>query len=324
MSISAPILLDDMVIFVEVVAAGGFTAASERLSLRKSTVSRRLSALEERLGLRLLERTTRQVRLTEAGQDYYTRAVRLVAEARELHERMGERQGIPRGKLRINASQVLAETLLPPIITAYLGQYPKVEVSLSTSRSRMDLLAEGQDLALHLGELEDSSLIARRLGGLRTGYYASAEYLHRQGALRAPEELGSHECVLVAGVGQREVWPFSGPQGPFTLEVSGRLRVDSLRVSHAMVRAGLGVGRLPAFVASEEVRAGLLRPVLEQWSPSCTPLYVLYPSQRHLSPKVKIFIALITEQIGQAPWAFDSSQVEEPPPPSSAAASTER
>lgn len=297
-----PPQLDDMAIFVEVVDAGGFTAASERLGLRKSTVSRRLTALEERLGARLLERTTRQLRLTEAGQEYYARSARIVAEAREANQAISDSRGTPRGTLRVSTTQLFAEVFLPPILATYLSRYRHMEVEMEFSQSRVDLVAGGFDLAIRIGPMQDSSLIARSLGTALTGFFASPGYLRERGTPRVPEELRTHDCVLVSQSGSREEWLFTGPDGPRSVSVSGRLRVGSIRVGHAIVRAGLGIGRMPTFIASDDVRSGLLVPVLPEWTPPSAPIHAVYPSNRQLSPKVQAFLEVLREKLADAPW----------------------
>jgi DNA-binding transcriptional LysR family regulator len=204
-------MLDDMAIFVEVVDAGGFTAASERLGLRKSTVSRRSTALEDHLGIRLLKRATRKLRLTEAGQEYNARCVRIVAETREANQAIADSRGTPRGTLHIATTQLFAETFLPPILAACLARYRYTEVEIEFSQAKVDLVAEGFDLPSRIGPLQDSSLIARPLGMAMTGCCASPAYLRERGTSRTPEELRSHDCILVEQSGSREEWAWRDP-----------------------------------------------------------------------------------------------------------------
>jgi DNA-binding transcriptional LysR family regulator len=296
-----PPLLDDMLVFAEVVGAGGITAAAARLGLRKSTVSRRLAALEERLGTRLLERNTRRLRLTEAGREYHAHCARLVAEAREVNRALSESRHTPHGTLRVVTFSLLGE-LLAPVIAEFLLRHPQVRVEVSLAQAHVDLVAEEYDLALRTGPLLDSSLVARRLGNVRTGYYASPAYLSRRGTPRSPDELASHECVLVAEPGTDEVWFFSGPRGARTVPVSGRLQVPSVRAGHAAARAGLGLVRLPTVLVSDDVRAGVLLPVLETVTPPGLPIYAVYPSSRQLPPKVRVFLETLAQRSAALPW----------------------
>ncbi len=296
-----PPLLDDMLVFTEVVAAGGITAAAARLGLRKSTVSRRLSALEERLGTRLLERNTRRLRLTEPGREYHAHCARLVAEAREVNRAVSESRGTPRGTLRLATSSLLGE-LLTPVIAEFLLRHPAVRVEVSLAHGHVDLLAEPYDVALRTGPLVDSSLVARRLGYVRTGYYASPAYLGQRGTPGSPEELAGHECVLVAEPGTDEVWFFTGPRGARTVPVAGRLQVPSVRAGHAAARAGLGLVRLPTVLVAEDVRAGLLVPVLEAVTPPGLPISAVFPSSRQVPPKVRAFLDTLARPSAALPW----------------------
>ncbi|WP_257459789.1 LysR family transcriptional regulator [Archangium lipolyticum] len=296
-----PPLLDDMLVFAEVVSAGGITAAATRLGLRKSTVSRRLSALEERLGTRLLERNTRRVRLTESGREYHAHCARLVAEAREVNRALSESRGTPRGTLRVATFSLLGE-LLAPVIAEFLLRHPQVRVEVSLAQAHVDLVAEEYDLSLRTGPLTDSSLVARRLGHVRTGYYASPAYLSRRGTPRTPDDLEDHECVLVADPGTDEVWFFAGPRGARTVPVHGRLQVPSVRAGHAAARAGLGLVRLPTVLVADDVRAGVLVPVLEEVSPPGLPIYAVFPSSRQLPPKVRAFLEMLAQRSAALPW----------------------
>jgi len=290
-----------MLLFAEVVATGGITAAAERLGLRKSTVSRRLSALEARLGLRLVERNMRRLRLTEAGRDYHAHCARLVAEAREVNRAMSESRGTPQGTLRIATLSLLGE-LLTPLISEFLLRQPRMRVELSLAEAHVDLIAEEYDLALRTGPLADSTLVARRLGRLRTGYYASPSYLSRHGTPRTCDALKGHECVLLAEPGTDEVWFFGEGKRARTVPVSGRLRVPSVRAGQTAARAGLGVVRLPASLVVDDVRGGMLVPVLEDQTPPGIPVFAVYPSSRHLPPKVRAFLTLLSERSASLPW----------------------
>jgi DNA-binding transcriptional LysR family regulator len=294
-----------MLLFAEVVATGGITAAAERLGLRKSTVSRRLAALEERLGTRLLERNTRRLRLTEVGRQYHAECARLVAEAREVNRALSESRDTPQGTLRIATLSLLGE-LLTPIIAEFLLRQPRMRVEVSLAQAHVDLIAEEYDLALRTGPLADSTLMARRLGHVRTGYYASPAYLSSHGTPRSPEELQGHECVLLAEPGTDEVWFFGEGKGARTVPVSGRLRVPSVRAGQAAARAGLGLVRLPASLVTEDVRAGLLVPVLESETPPGIPVFAVYPSSRQLPPKVRAFLSLLSERSAAVPWEGDT------------------
>jgi DNA-binding transcriptional LysR family regulator len=290
-----------MLLFTEVVATGGITAAAERLGLRKSTVSRRLAALEARLGVRLLERNPRRLRLTEAGRDYHAHCARLVAEAREVNRAVSESRGTPRGTLRVATLSLLGE-LLTPLIAEFLLRHPLLRVEVSLAEAHVDLIAEEYDVALRTGPLADSTLVARRLGRLRTGYYASPTYLGSHGTPRTVDELKGHACVLLAEPGTDEVWFFGEGKRARTVPVTGRLRVPSVRAGQSAARAGLGLVRLPASLVAEDVRTGVLVPVLEAETPPGIPVFAVYPSSRQLPLKVRAFLTLLSERGAALPW----------------------
>ncbi|QSQ16944.1 LysR family transcriptional regulator [Myxococcus landrumensis] len=294
-----------MVLFSEVVTSGGLTAAAQRLGLRKSTVSRRLSSLEERLGVRLVERNPRHLRLTEAGRDYLAHCTRLVAEAREVNRAMGESRATPQGTLRIATLSLLGE-LLTPLVSELLLRHPLLRVELSLAEAHVDLIAQEYDLALRTGPLADSSLVARKLGRLRTGYYASPAYLSRHGTPRTPSDLQGHDCVLLAEPGTDEVWFFGEGRGARSVPVAGRLRVPSVRAGQAAARSGLGVVRLPTSLVIDDVRGGLLVPVLQPETPPGIPVFAVYPSSRQLPPKVRAFLTLLAERGAALPWDEDA------------------
>jgi DNA-binding transcriptional LysR family regulator len=219
--------------------------------------------------------------------------------------------------LRISTTQLFAETFLPPILAAYLARYRYTEVEIEFSQAKVDLVAGGFDLAIRIGHLQDSSLIARPLGKAMTGCFASPAYLRERGTPRAPEDLRTHDCILVGQSGSKEEWPFAGPEGARVISVGGRLRVGSLRVGQAIVRAGLGIARLPTFLVTEDLRAGLLVPVLTEWMPPSAPIHAVYPSNRQLSPKVQAFLEILRDKLAEAPWMQGNLDAPGPftPPP---------
>jgi DNA-binding transcriptional LysR family regulator len=295
-----------MLLLVEVVAARGLSAAAGRLHLRKSTVSRRLAALEARLGTRLLERNSRGLRLTEAGRAYHASAARLVAEARQVNQDAAASRDTPQGTLRIAAPELLGE-LLTPAVAALLSAQPGLAVEVALAGEHLDLVAEEVDVALRVGPLADSGLVARRLGRLRTGYYASPAYLARRGTPRNPEALAAHACIAVTGPGSDEVWFFGAGRSARTVPVAGRLRVASLRAGQAAARAGQGVVRLPVALAAEDVRSGALVAVLEPQAPPGLLVSALFPS-RHHPPKVRAFLELLASPGVVLPWEREAGR----------------
>jgi len=214
---------------------------------------------------------------------------------------VSESRGTPQGTLRIATLSLLGE-LLTPLISEFLLRQPLMRVELSLAEAHVDLIAEEYDLALRTGPLADSTLVARRLGRLRTGYYAGPSYLSRHGTPRTSDALKGHECVLLAEPGTDEVWFFGEGKRARTVPVSGRLRVPSVRAGQTAARAGLGVVRLPASLVVDDVRGGMLVPVLEDQTPPGIPVFAVYPSSRQLPPKVRAFLTLLSERSASLPW----------------------
>jgi DNA-binding transcriptional LysR family regulator len=275
--------------FVAVVEGGTFSAASRALDLPVSTVSRQVSRLEERLGVRLLVRTTRRVTPTAAGQSYFERCRRIVAETREAEEEVRQMHGAPRGLLRISAPPSgLRATQVEELVTAFMIRYPEIEVELAAESRFVDLVAEGYDIALRGGILRDSSLTARRLLTMRTGLIASPAYLARHGRPRRVADLGRHQLVVQRTPGRQPRWPLS-PRG--SMPVRGRLTTNDLSVARRAAIDGLGIAYMPLALVDPELEAGALEPVLPQAVGRQTDgLHLVYPQGRLLPAKVRAFI----------------------------------
>ncbi|HEX5749336.1 MAG TPA: LysR family transcriptional regulator [Archangium sp.] len=299
---SSTLGLDDMMVFLAVVETGSFTIAARQLGVRKSTVSRRVSALEERLGLELLQRTTRHLRLTDAGERYHARCTRIAAEAHAAEEELRNERDVPRGTLRVSTEPLLAELLLPALLSPYLSRYPEVEVEVLTSWARTDVMTGGFDLSLRAGPLADSSLRVRTLGSARVAYCASPSYLREHGTPRTPRELREHVCVGITEAGSPVLWPFAGPKGRLLqVPVTTRLRVNHFPLAYRAVLDGLGLGRFPQPVVARDVAAGRLVELLTGYLPPSFNVHALYPSNRRPPPKVRAFLQLLTEHLQSHP-----------------------
>jgi len=275
--------------FVAVVEGGTFSAAARVLGLPVSTVSRQVSRLEEHLGVRLLNRTTRRVTPTAPGQSYFERCRRIVAESREAEEEVRQLHGEPRGLLRISAPPGgLRVTVVEDLITAFMARYPEIDVELLAESRFVDLVAEGFDLALRGGIMRDSALIARRLIRMRTGLVASTDYLERRGRPRRVADLARHELLVQRAPGRQPRWPLS-PRG--SIAVRGRLMTNDMAVSRAAALAGLGIAYIPLMLVDLELERGALEPVLPNAVGRDTDgLHLVYPQGRLLAAKVRAFI----------------------------------
>ncbi len=295
--------LNEIFVFARVVQAGSFTAAAAALGMPKSTVSRKVSDLEERLHSRLLQRTTRKLSLTDVGRTYYDYCARIVGEVEDAERAVSALQEAPRGLLRVTAPINVA--FLGPIVSDYLKRYPEVRLDLFCTGRTVDLVEERFDLGIRGGALADSTLIARRLGSAKWLLVATPGYLQRRGRPRSPDDLRKHDCLLF-GAG-----PDSGglrlENGDRSVQValSPRLTVTDIDVVYAVATAGLGIAVLPAFRCVEDLRGRRLTRVLADWNVPSTSLHVVYPSTRHISPKVKSFIDHLHAHMTPPPWELN-------------------
>lgn len=293
-------LLAYMEYFATVVECGSVTAAAERLGLSKPAISKQLGQLELRLGARLLNRTTRRMHLTEAGEQFYRHCRRALDEALEAEQAVAPLQAEPQGQLRISAPQCLALSLFKEALPAFQARYPKIVLDLSISGHYVDLVKEGFDVGLRIGELEDSSLIARRLAPVRTQVLAAPDYWRRQGQPAHPRDLAAHNCLIYSERQQARQWGFVEKDGrEFRVAINGNLVSDDASLLLAAARLGQGVAMGPAFMYAEAVAAGELAPALADFARPASGLYVVYPNGPHLASKVRAFVDFMQEA-GQA------------------------
>jgi DNA-binding transcriptional LysR family regulator len=292
--------LTGMAVFARVIEAGSFTAAAVQLGMSKSAVSKAVAALEDRLGARLLNRTTRRLALTEVGRAFYERCARIVAEAEEAELAVTHLQVAPRGTLRVNAPVSFGALHLGPALAGFLARYPELRVEVELSDRFVDLLEEGYDVALRIAAtLPDSSMIARRITVNESVVCASPAYWQRHGRPQAPQELARHACVTYAYNPNPHEWPFVDAAGrPLTVRVDGPLHTNNGDAALHVALAGLAVVRLPRFICAPELAAGRLEAVLEDASPPPSGIYAIYPHSRHLSAKVRAFVDYLLERFG--------------------------
>jgi len=289
--------------FVRVAESNSFSEAARRLRLSKSVVSRQVSALEAELGVRLFHRTTRSLALTEAGRGYFERTTRILEELEAARLAVSHLQATPRGLLRVNAPMSFGFLHLAPALPDFLALYPDVSVDLVMNDRFVDLVEEGFDVAVRIGALEDSSLIARRLAPVRRVLCASPAYLAARGVPGSPDELMSHDCLCNSNIATLHEWRFLAPDGkPCHVDVKGRLRAnngDALRI--AALRH-LGIANLPSFIVGGDLRAGALVTVLDAFTLQDMTLNAVYPHARYLSPKVRAFVDFLAERFGPRPY----------------------
>lgn len=298
--------LNQMLTFARVVARGSFTEAARELHVPPSTLSRQVAALEKRIGLRLLERTTRRLRLTEAGALYYERCTRIAREVEDAEATVRSLSLTPQGTLRLSAPPVLGEKFLGPPLTEYVRLYRDVKVEVSLSSRHVDLLQEGFDLALRVAaELEDSSLMARRMGLSTPLLCASPEYLRAHGTPASLAELARHPSISIGSGRVEPTWRFLGSGGELTeVKIQPRVEVNSSALALELCRAGAGLAMLPSFLATSKLAEGSLVHVLPEMRTRPLEVVLLLPSARQIAPKVRAFLEVVDRHVArQKPWS---------------------
>ena len=293
----------DLEAFIAVVEAGSFTAAAERLDTAKSAVSRRVTALEERLGVQLLRRTTRRLNLTETGRSFYEHSARIVADLDEAEAAVLQQHGELRGKLRVALPLSFGARHMHGPIAEFSRQHPRVSFDLDLNDRRIDLIAEGVDVAVRIGRLADSTLIARRLFEARTVVCAAPAYLERRGTPQTPDDLLDHDCLVYSNLPDPMKWVCSDGEGRrHVVDVPVTMMASSGDFLCAAAKEGLGIVLQPTFIAGELISRGELTPVLTDYQWPVTPAYAIYPPTRHLSYRVREFIDFLAEYFSGVPY----------------------
>lgn len=291
--------LSAMQAFVRVVEAGTFTKAADNLNLPKPTVTRLVQSLEAELDTLLLNRTTRRVTVTQDGAAYYDRAVRLLSEIDELESSMSRAKVNPRGRLRIDVGSTVAQMLLIPNLPDFYVRYPDIQIDLGVSDRPVDLVGENVDCVLRGGEITDQSLVARRIGEFHLVVCAAPSYLKRHGVPTHPTELegGAHRLVHYFSHRTGRIYPFTFRKAGEKLEVVGRhsLSVNDSNANLAAALAGLGIVETATFIAAPHFASGALAPLLLDWCGDTLPIHVVYPPNRHLSAKLRVFVDWVAD-----------------------------
>lgn len=294
--------LNDMATFASVVAEGNFSRAARNLGLSKATVSKRVSRLEDRLGARLLNRTTRRLSLTEIGSAFHEHCARLVAEAEEAEHTVTELTANPRGTLKVNVPMSFGRLHIARAIPEFLSRFPDLKVDITLDDAFVDLVHGGYDLAIRIADLPDSSLVARRLAPSRRVVCGSPGYFRRRGVPETPDDLRNHDCLSYSYLATTGSWPFRKGQRTWNIPVSGSLNANNGDVLLAAAAAGTGLVLVPTFMVEQQLRSGALRPILASYAESDFGIYAVYPHRRHVSAKVRAFVDYFAERFGPAPY----------------------
>jgi DNA-binding transcriptional LysR family regulator len=288
--------IQDVEMFVAVVEAGSLSAAAQRLARSQPTVSRQLAALESRLGARLLERTTRKIRLTAAGRAYYERCTAMIALAREAEAAVAETNREMRGAIRLSAPPTYARERLAPLLPGFLERFPDLRLEMVLTGTLTDVIGEPLDLVVRLGPLPSSTLACRRLSREQFVLCASPRYLARCGVPAAIAELATRRCLVTETFGLRHHWVFLG-QRRQVVEVSAALVSDDLGMLHQAALLGLGIAALPSYLVAENLRAGTLAPVLPRERLPAFDAHAVLPSGRHLPRRVRAFVDFLAAEL---------------------------
>ena len=292
-------------VFSQVVESGSFARAAGRLGLSTSAASRHVAELEARLQTRLLNRTTRRVSLTESGRAFYERSVQLLADLEEAEQEAARTAVVPRGTIKLTASVNFGVRHIAPAIAAFLAQHREVGFDVSLSDRIVDLVEEGFDLGIRVGVAGSDNIVARKLGETRLVPCASPGYIQAHGAPQAPEELEEHNCFTYEYVTPRNLWRFRDPSGhERAVRVRGNLHSNNGDLLAEAAARGAGIVFEPAFIVGLDVRAGRLVALLQDFVPLPVPIYAVYPSRKHLSAKVRLFVDFLVRRFAEAPdWS---------------------
>ncbi len=299
--------------FARVVETGSFVRAAERLGMSVSAVSRQVSELESHLDSRLLNRTTRRLSLTESGRVFYERCVQLLSDLEEAEQSAGAGTVRPRGTLRLTCGTTFGERHLAGAVAEFLERYPEMRLDVELSDRTTDLVDEGFDAALRIGAIGSQNLVGRRVGMTRMVCCAAPAYLARHGEPKTPEALAGHACLTYEYLPHKNVWPFRAADGnDRSVRVGGPVHANHGNFLATIAVAGAGIVLEPDFVVGPDIRAGRLKAILRKFEPHPASIYVVYPSRRHLSAKVRALAEFLTARFAVPAWSLD------PPTPTSA------
>lgn len=282
--------------FVRVVEAGSFTAVATESNTSQPTVSRQIAALEDQVGALLFQRTTRALTLTDDGRVLYEQARQTLDSVQQALGSVGRQRLAPTGTLRLACPVVFGRLHIVPRLSAFLARHPEVAIDLVMNDGFTDLVEEGLDLAIRIGEITDPGLVARRIGTTRRVTVASPAYLATRGIPSRPADLAAHDCIVYSRLATGNRWVFSGEAGPVTVAVSGRYRVNNSEGVREGVLAGLGIGVVPVWHFTDEISSGRLVELLTAFEPKPLPTQAVYPSRRFLAPKVRAMIDFLAHE----------------------------
>lgn len=295
-------LLSALEIFVRVAETGSFSAVARERGVTQPAISRQIASLEEHLGARLVQRTTRSVGLTEDGRDFLGPAKTVLEAVEQAESAVGVRQGGISGLVRVSCPAVFGRVIIAPRINVLLQRHTGLSVDLVHDESTMDLVHDAVDLAIRLGSMPtDGSFVVRRIGSVSQAIVGTPAYLDDSSALTHPTDLAQHHCIIDDRATHREVWTMTGPEGTIEAHVGGRFRTDNSDSKHEAVMSGLGLATLSKWLVRHELRRGTLRIVLPEWQFAPIPIHAIYPSKRNLPPRVRAVLDFLIDEMSKIP-----------------------
>ncbi|MFH1805134.1 MAG: LysR family transcriptional regulator [Pseudomonadota bacterium] len=288
--------LDGMTVFARVVEELSFSGAARKLGMSKSAVSKHVTKLEDNLGIRLLNRTTRRLSLTDAGSTFYLHCARVVEEIEAAEHALSDLRGTPRGTLRISAPLTFGQRYLSGLVTEFMCRYPGLHIDIHLADHLVDLVAEGFDLAIRITRLKDSSLIARKLAPFKTFLVASPDYIAQNGEPTHPADLIHHRTLSYTNISSPNIWEFEGPDGPVSVRVDPVMSCNNGEFTSTAAIRGIGIAREPEFIIIDALKAGTLVPIMTNYSYPGGGIYAVYPERRHLPTKVRLFIDFLADR----------------------------
>ena len=293
----------EMKAFVRSVELGGFSAAARDLDLTPSALSKLVTRMEDRLGVRLMNRTTRKLALTAEGEAYFASAKRILSDIEEAETEVTRFSAHPKGMLRINVGVAFGMHQLVPALPRFLERYPDIELDITVTDRLVDLVEEGADVAIRTGALRDSTLVAKKICDMHRTICASPAYLKAHGTPKTPRDLLNHNCISISGAPQLRKWPFDTATGMETVDVIGTVNANNAETLLQMAALGVGIIRLSDVIVSDGIRAGWLVPLLtDVHHAEPLPLSAVYPQGKHKSPRVAAFVSFLVETFSSAPW----------------------
>lgn len=290
-------VLVSMSVFRRVAETGNFSAVAREMELSQPTVSKHIAALEKHLNVKLLNRSTRQLNLTDVGKRYYDSCVHIIDEMQETESTIRNQQSLPTGTLRINTPVTFGEISIVPHLWEFLTEYPELNIDLIMDDHYIDLVKEGVDMAIRVGPMNDSNLIARKIGNSPRVTVASQKYLDIYGEPDNLQDLKEHKCIVYTLLTTLNEWHFTGPQGKESIKVSGRFRVNNPRVIRQAVLEGQGIAVTPIWLVDDYIKTGQVKVILDKYIPTTLDIHAVYPEKRFVSAKVRFFIDYIRTKL---------------------------